>query len=329
MPVWRERYPGVEDMHVAVMGCVVNGPGEMQARQHRHQPAGLRRAAGRAGVRGRREDRDAQGRRHRRGVPAHRRRLRAQPPTARAPAAAERSQHAARSRSRPLSQAVAEVMSNTIQAVRGMNDILPDEAALWERFEETRARLAAAATATATSARRCSSTPHLFRRAIGEVTDIVEKEMYTFDDELNGEHLTLRPEATASMRARGDRAQPALRRAAAPVVHRADVPPRAAAEGPLPPVPPGRRRGAGLRRSGHRCRADADVRAAVGRPRARRTSSCSINSLGSPEERRAPSRGAGRVPAGARGRAGRGCAGAACTPIRCACSTARIPRCRR
>jgi (E)-4-hydroxy-3-methylbut-2-enyl-diphosphate synthase len=28
MPLWREQYPGVEDMHVAVMGCVVNGPGE-------------------------------------------------------------------------------------------------------------------------------------------------------------------------------------------------------------------------------------------------------------------------------------------------------------
>jgi (E)-4-hydroxy-3-methylbut-2-enyl-diphosphate synthase len=28
MPLWRERYPGVEEMHVAVMGCVVNGPGE-------------------------------------------------------------------------------------------------------------------------------------------------------------------------------------------------------------------------------------------------------------------------------------------------------------
>ena len=28
MPLWREQYPGVEEMHVAVMGCVVNGPGE-------------------------------------------------------------------------------------------------------------------------------------------------------------------------------------------------------------------------------------------------------------------------------------------------------------
>ena len=28
MPEWRKRYPGVEDMNVAVMGCIVNGPGE-------------------------------------------------------------------------------------------------------------------------------------------------------------------------------------------------------------------------------------------------------------------------------------------------------------
>jgi histidyl-tRNA synthetase len=88
-------------------------------------------------------------------------------------------------------------MANTIQAVRGMNDILPDEADLWERFEETvRAWLKS-------YGYRNIRTPllehtHLFRRAIGEATDIVEKEMYSFQDELNGENLTLRPEATAS-----------------------------------------------------------------------------------------------------------------------------------
>lgn len=88
-------------------------------------------------------------------------------------------------------------MANTIQAVRGMNDILPDEAELWERFEETvRAWLRS-------YGYRNIRTPllehtQLFRRAIGEATDIVEKEMYSFVDELNGEHLTLRPEATAS-----------------------------------------------------------------------------------------------------------------------------------
>jgi histidyl-tRNA synthetase len=88
-------------------------------------------------------------------------------------------------------------MAQTIQGVRGMNDILPDEADLWERFEDTvRAWLKC-------YGYRNIRTPllehtQLFRRAIGEATDIVEKEMYSFVDELNGEHLTLRPEATAS-----------------------------------------------------------------------------------------------------------------------------------
>ena len=78
-----------------------------------------------------------------------------------------------------------------------MNDILPDEAALWEDLEEMlRSWLQS-------YGYRNLRTPlleptGLFRRAIGEATDIVEKEMYSFVDELNGEALTLRPEATAS-----------------------------------------------------------------------------------------------------------------------------------
>ncbi len=54
MPLWAARYPGVEEMNVAVMGCVVNGPGESRARGHRHLPAGDLRGAGGAGVRRRR-----------------------------------------------------------------------------------------------------------------------------------------------------------------------------------------------------------------------------------------------------------------------------------
>jgi histidyl-tRNA synthetase len=85
----------------------------------------------------------------------------------------------------------------TIQAVRGMNDVLPDEAELWLDFE---------ATVHGWLARygyRNLRTPlvehsALFRRAIGEATDIVEKEMYSWRDELNDEDLTLRPEGTAS-----------------------------------------------------------------------------------------------------------------------------------
>ncbi|MCX7891958.1 MAG: histidine--tRNA ligase [Burkholderiales bacterium] len=88
-------------------------------------------------------------------------------------------------------------MSQALQAVRGMNDILPDETPLWERFEDTvRAWLKSYGYRNIRMP-LVEPTP-LFRRAIGEATDIVEKEMYSFVDELNGEHLTLRPEGTAS-----------------------------------------------------------------------------------------------------------------------------------
>jgi histidyl-tRNA synthetase len=88
-------------------------------------------------------------------------------------------------------------MAATLQAIRGMNDVLPDEAHGWLAFEEIIRNW------MFRYGYRNIRTPllehtSLFRRAIGEVTDIVEKEMYTFTDELNGEQLTLRPEATAS-----------------------------------------------------------------------------------------------------------------------------------
>jgi histidyl-tRNA synthetase len=84
-----------------------------------------------------------------------------------------------------------------IQAIRGMNDILPEHADLWTFFEET------VEDWLRSYGYRCIRMPiveqtALFKRAIGEVTDIVEKEMYTFTDALNGDSLTLRPEGTAS-----------------------------------------------------------------------------------------------------------------------------------
>ncbi len=89
-------------------------------------------------------------------------------------------------------------MTQTIQSVRGMHDILPDEAPLWERFEDI---VRSWARSYGYRNLRTPLVEHtaLFRRAIGEATDIVEKEMYSFVDELNGEQLTLRPEATASI----------------------------------------------------------------------------------------------------------------------------------
>jgi len=89
-------------------------------------------------------------------------------------------------------------MAEKLNAVKGMNDILPPESARWEWLEATVREL------MARYAYRNIRTPilehtALFVRGIGEVTDIVEKEMYSFEDKLNGEALTLRPENTASV----------------------------------------------------------------------------------------------------------------------------------
>ena len=88
-------------------------------------------------------------------------------------------------------------MSKTLQAVRGMNDILPDDAEVWEQFEDIVRDWLRSYGYRPIRMPIVEPTP-LFKRAIGEVTDIVEKEMYSFEDALNGEHLTLRPEGTAS-----------------------------------------------------------------------------------------------------------------------------------
>ncbi len=87
-------------------------------------------------------------------------------------------------------------MSQTLQAVRGMNDILPDEASFLELFEEAVRAWLKGYGYRPIRMPIVEPTP-LFKRAIGEVTDIVEKEMYSFVDGLNGEALTLRPEGTA------------------------------------------------------------------------------------------------------------------------------------
>ena len=87
-------------------------------------------------------------------------------------------------------------MSQKLQAVRGMNDILPDEAEFWEMFEDTVRSWLKSYGYRPIRLPIVEPTP-LFKRAIGEVTDIVEKEMYSFIDSLNGEALTLRPEGTA------------------------------------------------------------------------------------------------------------------------------------
>jgi histidyl-tRNA synthetase len=87
-------------------------------------------------------------------------------------------------------------MTQQIQAIRGMNDILPPLSQQWQEIESTLARIATAYGYEEIRFPIVEKT-ELFQRSIGEVTDIVEKEMYTFADR-NGDSLTLRPEGTAS-----------------------------------------------------------------------------------------------------------------------------------
>src|SRR5258706_2586332 len=86
--------------------------------------------------------------------------------------------------------------SKQIQAIRGMNDVLPDEAHLWEFLGD------AVRDVFRQYGYRYIRTPiveftELFVRGVGEATDVVEKEMYSFVDSMNGDKLSLRPEGTA------------------------------------------------------------------------------------------------------------------------------------
>tara|TARA_R110001583_G_scaffold79170_3_gene214051 strand:- start:9361 stop:10635 length:1275 start_codon:yes stop_codon:yes gene_type:complete len=87
-------------------------------------------------------------------------------------------------------------VAKAIQAIRGMNDCLPNETNVWQMVETVLRRVASNYGFAEIRMPIVESTA-LFKRSIGEVTDIVEKEMYTFDDR-NGDSLTLRPEGTAS-----------------------------------------------------------------------------------------------------------------------------------
>jgi histidyl-tRNA synthetase len=88
-------------------------------------------------------------------------------------------------------------MTSTIAPVRGMNDILPADAPLWEHVESSAAQLFRDYGYERIRLPVLERT-ELFSRSIGEATDIVEKEMYTFEDR-NGDRITMRPEATAGV----------------------------------------------------------------------------------------------------------------------------------
>jgi histidyl-tRNA synthetase len=89
-------------------------------------------------------------------------------------------------------------MSDSLRAVKGMNDILPPESARWEWFED-KVRALMRRYGYANVRTPIVEPTALFVRGIGESTDIVEKEMYSFADAMNGDRLTLRPEATAGI----------------------------------------------------------------------------------------------------------------------------------
>lgn len=86
-------------------------------------------------------------------------------------------------------------MANAYQAIRGMNDILPEDSPRWQTLQQALAETCAAYGYSEIRLPLVERT-ELFKRSIGEVTDIIEKEMYTFEDR-GGESLSLRPEGTA------------------------------------------------------------------------------------------------------------------------------------
>jgi histidyl-tRNA synthetase len=89
-------------------------------------------------------------------------------------------------------------MSSKISAIKGMNDILPDTSYQWE-WLEAKVRSVMAQFAYRNIRTPIVESTHLFVRGLGDVTDIVEKEMYSFEDKMNGDALTLRPENTAGV----------------------------------------------------------------------------------------------------------------------------------
>lgn len=97
----------------------------------------------------------------------------------------------------PTDTLPASALPQPLQAIRGMNDILPAEIGLWQRLEQAARELFAAYGYQEMRVPIVEQTG-LFKRSIGELTDVVSKEMYSFDDR-GGEAITLRPEATAGI----------------------------------------------------------------------------------------------------------------------------------
>ncbi len=291
MPVWKARYPGVENMKVAVMGCIVNGPGEskhadigislpgtgeapaapvfidgekaltLARRRHRPRVPGHRRELHREALRRDRGGRCVSGWPRERNALSSRVGMRDPRPSAFAPWVSAHLVRTLSYRDDSRRQNLSTWLT-LLRAVKGMNDILPPESARWEWFE-AKVRALMRRYGYANVRTPIVEPTALFVRGLGEVTDIVEKEMYSFEDAMNGDRLTLRPENTAGVVRADHRALVPARRRQAALLRRPDVPPRAAAEGTLSAVSPGRCRSARLRRPGRRCGADPDGPRAV------------------------------------------------------------------
>ena len=147
-------------------------------------------------------------------------------------------------------------MAERFKAPRGTFDVLPEQQPVRRRIDESSARRALEAAGYGRIETPVFEDTDLFARGVGESTDIVQKQMFTFEDQ-GGRSLTLRPEATASIcRAYLEHGMQKLRAAGEALDRRAVLPPRAPAGGPLPAVHADRRRGDRLRLAAGRRRAD-------------------------------------------------------------------------
>ena len=88
-------------------------------------------------------------------------------------------------------------MSSPIRSIRGMNDILPQDMHYWQSLEDTAVQVFAAYGFEQIRLPMLEKT-EVFTRGIGSATDVVSKEMYSFNDR-NDESLSLRPEGTAGV----------------------------------------------------------------------------------------------------------------------------------
>ncbi len=216
-------------------------------------------------------------------------------------------------------------MADLIQPVRGMNDVLPAEAPLWDRVESAAAELFAAygyQRVRLPRARAHGALQPLDRRAHRHR---LEGDVHVRRPRRRDRHAAARSDGRR--RARGAQQRAAAQPATEALVQRADVPAREAAEGPLPPIPSAQRRSARLRRARDRRRADRAVGAGSGRGSASTSVELELNSIGTAGVARAATSRRSSSTSRAIASCSTKTACGASSAIRCASSTARIPRC--